>query len=76
MEAGNFSNAKSVGKGVSEYRIDFGPGYRIYFAQDGAALIVLISGGSKKRQQHDIATAKARWVDYKVRKSAGVASWR
>ena len=50
MEHGNLSNAKGVGNGVLEYRIDFGPGYRIYFGRDGQELIILLGGGTKKRQ--------------------------
>lgn len=68
MQQGNFSNAKGVGAGVHEYRIDFGPGYRIYFGKDGERLVLLLGGGTKKRQQEDIATALARWQDYKQRK--------
>lgn len=68
LEQGNFSNVKSVGKGVSEYRIDFGPGYRIYFGQDGATLVVLVGGGTKKRQRNDIREAQRHWADYKARK--------
>lgn len=68
MEQGNLSNAKGVGEGVLEYRIDFGPGYRIYFGQDGRALVILLAGGSKARQQRDIEAAKAHWADYKRRK--------
>ena len=68
MEQGNFSNAKGVGAGVLEYRIDFGAGYRIYFGKDGERLVILLAGGTKKRQQHDIDAAKARWEDYKQRK--------
>ncbi len=68
MEDGNFSNAKAVGAGVSEYKIDFGPGYRIYFGMDGQTLVILLCGGTKKRQQDDIETAKALWADYKKRK--------
>ncbi|MEY3785984.1 MAG: hypothetical protein RLZ75_189 [Pseudomonadota bacterium] len=68
MEQGNFSNAKGVGAGVLEYRIDFGAGYRIYFGKDGKRLVILLAGGTKKRQQHDIDAAKARWEDYKQRK--------
>jgi putative addiction module killer protein len=49
LEKGNFSNVKSVGAGVYEYKIDFGPGYRIYFAKDGDRLVILIGGGTKKR---------------------------
>ena len=61
MEAGNLSNVKSVGSGLLEYRIDYGPGYRIYFGRDGERLIILLAGGTKKRQQADIATALVRW---------------
>jgi putative addiction module killer protein len=68
MRLGNFSNAKGVGSGVQEYRIDFGPGYRIYFGRDGDTLVILLAGGTKKRQQADIVTAQARWSDYKKRK--------
>jgi len=68
IQQGNFSNAKGVGTGVYEYRIDFGPGYRIYFGKDGARLIILLCGGTKKRQQNDIAMALTRWEDYKLRK--------
>ena len=66
MGQGNLSNAKSVGEGVLEYKIDFGPGYRIYFGRDGNVLIILITGGTKKRQQRDIKSAVAFWADYKA----------
>jgi putative addiction module killer protein len=65
---GNFSNVKGVGSGVFEYKIDFGPGYRVYFSKDGARLVILLGGGAKKRQQHDIDAALANWQDYKRRK--------
>lgn len=68
LERGAVSNAKSVGEGVFEYRIDFGPGYRLYFGRDGQSLVILLLGGSKKRQQRDIDTSKAFWTDYKTRK--------
>lgn len=68
MEQGNLSNAKPVGQGVTEYRIDFGPGYRVYFGQDGDVLIILLGGGSKKGQNADIQAAQQRWRDYKSRK--------
>jgi putative addiction module killer protein len=68
MELGNFSKAKAVGAGVFEYKIDFGPGYRIYFGRDGERLIILVGGGTKRRQQADIAAAQERWADYKRRK--------
>jgi putative addiction module killer protein len=54
-----------------EYRIDFGPRYRIYFGKDGDRLVILVGGGTKKRQQEDIQTALARWQDYKQRKGTG-----
>ena len=50
MEKGNFSNVKGVGAGVFEYKIEFGPGYRIYFGKDGERLVILIGGGTKRRQ--------------------------
>jgi putative addiction module killer protein len=68
MEQGNLSNVKPVGQGVAEYRIDFGPGYRIYLGQDGAVLIILLGGGTKKGQNTDIQLARQRWREYKTRK--------
>ncbi len=70
IELGNFSNVKSVGARVREFRIDFGPGYRVYFAKDGDGLVILLAGGTKSRQQKDIATAQERWADYNRRKKA------
>ncbi len=67
MEQGNFSNVEPVGEGVSEYKLDFGPGYRVYFGKDGEKLVILLTGGTKKRQDSDIARAKAYWQDYKRR---------
>jgi putative addiction module killer protein len=69
MSLGNFSNAKGIGEGVLEYRIDYGPGYRIYFGKDGDRLVILVAGGTKKRQQADIKTAQARWAEYRKRKA-------
>ena len=66
MEAGNFSNVKSVGSGVYETRIDFGPGYRVYFGRDEDTLIVLLGGGDKRRQSRDIQTAKEAWRAYQA----------
>jgi len=68
LEHGNFSNVKSVGKGVLEYRIDFGPGYRIYFGREGNELIILLGGGSKKTQSEDIKKAQTIWQQYKTDK--------
>ena len=68
MEQGNLSNVKPVGQGVAEYRIDFGPGYRVYFGRDGDALVILLTGGTKKRQQRDIDAAHEYWQGYKKSK--------
>jgi putative addiction module killer protein len=68
MAQGNLSNAKSIGAGVQEYRIDFGPGYRIYFGRDGDRLVILLGGGTKKRQQDNIRHAQALWSDYRGRR--------
>jgi putative addiction module killer protein len=68
LEQGNLSNVKSVGEGVLEYRIDWGPGYRVYFGRDGDVVVVLLNGGAKQRQRNDIEAAKAHWTDYKRRK--------
>jgi putative addiction module killer protein len=67
LELGNTSNIKWF-DGIGEYRIDWGPGYRIYLAQDGATLIVLFGGGTKRRQQIDIERAKEFHAQYKKRK--------
>lgn len=68
LETGNVSNVKSVGGGVLEYKIDFGPGYRVYFAKEELELFILLAGGTKKRQDKDIQLAKEHWEDYKKRK--------
>lgn len=65
---GNLSNLKSVGEGVLEYRIDWGPGYRVYLGRDGGVLAILLTGGTKQRQQRDIRQAKAFWADYQRRR--------
>lgn len=64
LSFGNFGDAKSVGGGVSELRIDYGPGYRLYFARRGTALVLLLTGGDKAGQWADIVKARdlaARW---------------
>ena len=71
---GNFSNIKGVGSGVFECRIDFGPGYRVYFGKDGEQIVILLCGGTKQRQQDDIAAAKEYWLDYKQQKRS--KPWR
>ena len=69
MHQGNLSNVKGIGEGVLEYRIDWGPGYRIYFGRDGETMIILLAGGTKQRQDQDIARAKKCWNDYRQRKT-------
>src|SRR5450755_2050894 len=68
MELGNTSSIKWFA-GLGEYVINWGPGYRIYLARDGESLIVLFGGGTKRRQQADIARAKALHAEYKARKT-------
>jgi putative addiction module killer protein len=65
---GNLSNVKAVGGGVLGYKIDFGPGYRVYFGRDGELLVIVLIGGTKKRQQRDIDTAIELWQAYKQRR--------
>jgi putative addiction module killer protein len=69
LAAGNLSNVKGVGGGVLERKIDFGPGYRIYFGKDGETLVILLGGSTKQRQRDAVAAAKLRWDDYRRRKS-------
>lgn len=68
MQNGNFGDVKPVGSGVSERRIAYGPGYRIYFGRDGEALVILLGGGSKSRQSNDIKAAQEAWAEYKATK--------
>jgi putative addiction module killer protein len=68
LEQGNVSNVKSVGQGVSEYKIDFGPGYRIYFGREGNMLVILLGGGAKKTQSRDMRNAQLLWAQYKTDK--------
>lgn len=63
VENGNFGDCRPVGEGVSELKIDFGPGYRVYFGQDGEE-VILLCGGTKKSQAADITAANGYWRDY------------
>lgn len=62
LEAGNTSNLKGLGGGISELKISFGAGYRVYLAQQGKTIVILLNGGTKKRQSDDIAEAKSLWA--------------
>ncbi len=68
LRLGNFSNVEGVGSGVYELKIDFGPGYRVYFGKDGERIVILLGGSSKKRQGAAITAAEAAWAEYKRRK--------
>lgn len=70
-ESGNFGDAKSVGAGVTELRLAFGSGYRVYFGMDGEQLVILLTGGDKSSQEKDIQTAKDFWTDYLRRTKDG-----
>ena len=65
IERGNLGEYRNVGEGVSEFKMDFGAGYRVYFARTGATLIVLLVGGDKSTQDTDIKTARQLWKDYR-----------
>lgn len=67
VRLGNFGDCRSLGEGIFEFRIDYGPGYRLYFAQEGQALVILLCGGDKSSQRQDIETAKIYWADYRSR---------
>jgi putative addiction module killer protein len=67
LSQGNFSNVKGVGAGVYELKMDFGPGYRVYFGKAGEQLVILLGGSTKKRQSAAIAAAQAFWAEYKRR---------
>ncbi len=71
LRLGNFGDAKSLGDGVYELRIDTGPGYRLYYALDGKTIVLLLSGGDKSTQDKDIKQAKKYWNEYQENKEAG-----
>lgn len=62
-------DVKPVGEGVHEARVDYGPGYRVYFGNDGRELVILLLCGDKRRQAEDIETAKTLWAEYRIRKA-------
>jgi len=69
VRQGNLGDCKSVGEGVSELRVDYGPGYRVYFGQRGRTLIILLCGGDKRTQDRDIRLAKEYWHEFKASES-------
>ena len=68
IESGNLSSIKGLGGGLLEYRLHFGPGYRIYLGRDTHALVILLAGGTKARQHQDIEKARGLWREHRRRK--------
>ena len=66
VRLGNLGDCKPVGEGVSELRVDYGPGYRVYFGQKGRTLVVLLCGGDKRTQDRDIRLARQFWQEFKA----------
>lgn len=64
VERGSLGKTRSLGGGVQEMKIDYGPGYRLYFGRDGEAIVILLCGGDKRSQRRDIELAKQYWKDY------------
>lgn len=69
LETGNFGSVRALHEGIFELKMDFGPGYRVYFGRDGKTIIILLGGGGKRRQSADIAAAIERWKRYKQSKN-------
>ena len=67
VRLGNLGQHKSVGEGVQEIVLDYGPGYRIYFGEHGATLVIMLCGSAKKKQEEAIKQAKRYWKDWKER---------
>jgi putative addiction module killer protein len=65
LRLGNLGDCKPAGAGVSELRIDYGPGYRVYFGQESSRIVVLLCGGDKRTQEADVKKAQAYWADYR-----------
>ena len=69
-QLGNLGQCEAVGEGVMELKIDYGPGYRVYFGQVGPLIVLLLCGGDKRTQHRDIETARNYWADYRRRHGA------
>jgi putative addiction module killer protein len=67
VQEGNFGDAEPIGEGLSELRIFFGPGYRVYFGEDAGNIILILCGGDKSTQSRNITNAKSYWKEYKSR---------
>jgi putative addiction module killer protein len=67
VRQGNLGDCKGLGEGVSELRVDYGPGYRVFLGQKGRTLVILLCGGDKRTQEKDIQRARRYWQDYKQR---------
>lgn len=67
LAVGNFGDCKALREGILELRVDWGPGYRVYFAKEGRSIVILLCGGDKRRQSTDIERAIGYWKDYKRR---------
>ncbi len=70
VKQGNYGDYKSVGEGVFEFRYFFGSGYRVYFAEDGVTIVLLLCGGDKSSQAKDVVKAQEYWKKYKLVKAA------
>jgi len=64
LEQGNYGDCKALGNGIFELRLFFGPGYRIYFGEDGQKLVILLCGGDKSTQNQDITIVQSYWQEY------------
>jgi putative addiction module killer protein len=64
LEQGNYGDCQSIGEGISELRMFFGPGYRVYFGEEGDNIVLLLCGGDKSSQTQDIEVAKAYWKEH------------
>lgn len=71
IRLGNFGDCKPIGGGVEELRIDFGPGYRVYYGREGSLVVILLCGGSKGTQTGDIQKAQKYWKEYVDAKNSG-----
>jgi putative addiction module killer protein len=66
VQQGNYGDVESIGEGLSELRLFFGPGYRVYFGEDADNIVIILCGGDKSSQNRDIENAKAYWLEYQI----------